>query len=89
MLFRSRRQAFEVAAHLDPNAIEVAVRDFGRWRATRRRRSTLTTRGRGLVMIRSLMDEAKVVRGESGTCVTMRRRLDRLVSPSAPRSAEW
>jgi len=48
------------------------VRDFGRWyeRATE-------TRGRGVSLMRSLMDDVDIDRGVDGTTVTLRRRLRR------------
>jgi anti-sigma regulatory factor (Ser/Thr protein kinase) len=47
------------------------VRDSGRWRETPRRRGD---RGHGLPLMRSLVDDVVVERGETGTVVRMRTR---------------
>jgi anti-sigma regulatory factor (Ser/Thr protein kinase) len=75
------RQAFELTATLADGELELVVRDFGSWRLVTTDR---VARGRGLDMIRSLMDDSRVVAGADGTRVTMRRSLA-TVSPSAPR----
>jgi anti-sigma regulatory factor (Ser/Thr protein kinase) len=68
----SSHAAFDVeAAHRDDEVV-VVVRDSGHWRPE----ATNDARGRGLRMIRSLMTEVEVVRGENGTEIVMRRRLD-------------
>jgi GAF domain-containing protein/anti-sigma regulatory factor (Ser/Thr protein kinase) len=64
------RATFEVEAVHDCGVITVAVRDRGRWRAPRG-----THRGRGLSMMRALMESVDVQQGEHGTTVVMRRRL--------------
>jgi GAF domain-containing protein/anti-sigma regulatory factor (Ser/Thr protein kinase)/PAS domain-containing protein len=51
--------------------LEVRVRDFGRWRPGR----TWSDGGRGLALIRGLMDEVAVDTTENGTTVLMRHRL--------------
>jgi anti-sigma regulatory factor (Ser/Thr protein kinase) len=51
--------------------LEVRVRDFGRWRPGR----TWSDGGRGLSLIRSLMDEVAVDTTETGTTVLIRHRL--------------
>jgi anti-sigma regulatory factor (Ser/Thr protein kinase) len=51
--------------------LEVRVRDFGRWRPGR----TWSDGGRGLALIRSLMDDVSVDTTEVGTTVSMRHRL--------------
>jgi serine/threonine-protein kinase RsbW len=58
----------EVAATVLPGAIEVVVHDRGTWRPQR----TDSARGRGLALIRELMDHVSVDR-QGGTTVTMRR----------------
>jgi anti-sigma regulatory factor (Ser/Thr protein kinase)/putative methionine-R-sulfoxide reductase with GAF domain len=63
---------FEVEAELSDHTLEVTVRDRGRWREPRGEH-----RGRGLMMIRAVMDEVELVPGESGTTVRMTRRLGR------------
>ncbi|HEX6311647.1 MAG TPA: SpoIIE family protein phosphatase [Acidimicrobiia bacterium] len=59
-----------VEGNLDDGTVVVAVRDFGRWyeRVTH-------TRGRGINLMRSLMDDVHIERGLDGTTVTLRRRL--------------
>jgi anti-sigma regulatory factor (Ser/Thr protein kinase) len=49
--------------------VEAEVRDTGRWRETRGRHGD---RGRGLPLMRTLVDEVAVERGETGTIVRMR-----------------
>ena len=48
----------------------MTVRDTGRWRE-----SAHGDRGRGLMIMRELMDSAEVEHGESGTAVTLVRRV--------------
>jgi anti-sigma regulatory factor (Ser/Thr protein kinase) len=64
------RATFEMEALHDGGVITVAVRDRGRWRAPRG-----THRGRGLSMMRALMESVDVQQGEHGTTVVMRRTL--------------
>jgi anti-sigma regulatory factor (Ser/Thr protein kinase) len=64
------RATFDVEAVHDGGVITVAVRDRGRWRAPRG-----THRGRGLSMMRALMESVDVQQGEHGTTVVMRRTL--------------
>lgn len=56
----------------DADAVVVSVRDRGRWRAT----TSSPERGRGLLMMRALVDHVDVREGE-GTTVVLRRRLSR------------
>jgi PAS domain S-box-containing protein len=65
---RLTRRAVEVVLDRSDGAIEVQVRDHGSWRPPRE-----STRGRGLPLMRALMDSVEVVPGPSGTTVTMRR----------------
>lgn len=62
---------FEVAGLLDGDEVNITVTDRGRWRDNSPERGG----GRGLVLIRELMDEVEVTRAEEGTTVTMKRRL--------------
>jgi serine/threonine-protein kinase RsbW len=57
-----------VAATVTPEAVEIRVSDQGEWRPAR----TGMTRGRGLQLIRQVMDQVAFDRG-GGTTVTMRR----------------
>ena len=51
--------------------IQVALRDFGQWR----RPAVAGRRGRGLPLMRAIMDDVEVTPRESGTTITMRRRI--------------
>jgi anti-sigma regulatory factor (Ser/Thr protein kinase) len=66
------RATFDVEAVHEDGVITVRVRDRGRWRAPRG-----THRGRGLTMMRAVMDAVDVDQGEHGTTVVMRRTLSR------------
>jgi anti-sigma regulatory factor (Ser/Thr protein kinase) len=68
---------FEVTGRLDDGEVEIVVRDSGGWR--RRQRSE---GGRGLVLMRALMDSVEVDPGVDGTTVRMRRRIG-AVTPAA------
>ncbi len=61
---------FEVQADRDGPQIQIVVRDSGSWRPPGEE-----SRGRGLPLMRELMDEVKIEPGPGGTTVTMRRRL--------------
>ncbi|HSJ72900.1 MAG TPA: GAF domain-containing protein [Miltoncostaeaceae bacterium] len=69
-----------------PDALTVVVRDRGRWRPTR---EASAWRGRGLPLMRALMETVDVAGGDHGTVVRMQRRIGRgeersaAVSPSA------
>ena len=69
---RSRRErVVELEASLAGGVVEVVVRDSGSWRDG----SPDGDRGRGLELIRALMDDVDVRRGAGGTEIRMRRRL--------------
>jgi len=61
---------FELHASEDAGAVTIEVRDAGRWRAPRG-----TNRGRGLMIMRTVMDGVDVRSGPDGTHVSLRRRL--------------
>jgi serine phosphatase RsbU (regulator of sigma subunit)/anti-sigma regulatory factor (Ser/Thr protein kinase) len=61
---------FEVLATRSERQIQIQVRDHGRWRPPRGEE-----RRRGLTLMEELMDEVEIERGDSGTTVTLRRRL--------------
>jgi anti-sigma regulatory factor (Ser/Thr protein kinase) len=65
--------AFEVEARHDEGVITVVVQDRGQWRDARGG----VQRGRGLPIMRSLMETVDVEQGEQGTTVLLRRRLKR------------
>ena len=64
------RRAVEVMLDRTNGAIEVTVRDHGTWRTPRE-----SVRGRGLPLMRALMDTVEVDPGSDGTTVTLRRAL--------------
>jgi PAS domain S-box-containing protein len=61
---------FEVSGRREGAEIELAVRDHGSWRSERD-----DDQGRGLDLMRTLMDTVAVEPGEEGTTVSLRRRL--------------
>ena len=61
---------FEVEAEHSEARIRVSVRDAGRWRPPRG-----TYRGRGLPLMRALMDSVEVEHGQDGTVVVLERTL--------------
>jgi PAS domain S-box-containing protein len=67
---------FDVLVALRRGEIDVTVSDAGTWREPRPRAGEGEgSRGRGLTIIRGLMDEVDVIPSERGTTVRMRRRL--------------
>ena len=56
----------------DGSVIEIAVHDHGSWRSERE-----DDHGRGLDLMRTLMDTVAVQPGDEGTTVSLRRRLGR------------
>jgi PAS domain S-box-containing protein len=71
---------FEVAGVLRGEDVEIVVSDSGSWRE-----GTRGEGGRGIVLMRALMDSVEVEPGPDGTTVTMRRKLGaRVPSPGAP-----
>ena len=64
---------FEVSGRREGSEVVVAIRDHGSWRSERE-----DDHGRGLELMRTLMDTVAVEPGEQGTTVSLRRRLVRL-----------
>jgi len=62
------RRAVDVILDRSDGSVVVTVSDHGRWRDPRN-----TTRGRGLPLMRALMDSVEVQPGAQGTTVTLRR----------------
>lgn len=62
---------FRVAGSVDDRAVEITVRDQGAWRPPRD-----GDQGRGLSLMRALMDTVEVAPGPDGTAVRLRRALD-------------
>ncbi|MGH9048215.1 MAG: SpoIIE family protein phosphatase [Acidimicrobiia bacterium] len=67
-----RDGGFTVEGTSDDGGVVVVVRDSGRWYDR-----DSQTRGRGLDLMRSLMDDVDIDRSVEGTAVTLRRRLRR------------
>jgi anti-sigma regulatory factor (Ser/Thr protein kinase) len=63
---------FEVSGRRSDNEVEIAVRDQGTWREERP-----GDHGRGLDLMRTLMDTVAVEPSPEGTTVSLRRRLGR------------
>jgi PAS domain S-box-containing protein len=61
---------FEVSGQRHGEEVEIAVRDNGHWRIERE-----DDHGRGLDLMRTLMDTVAIQPGEQGTTVSLRRRL--------------
>jgi anti-sigma regulatory factor (Ser/Thr protein kinase) len=59
-----------VSASLEDQRISVTVKDTGRWRVSKPR-----GRGRGLSVMRGLVDSVHLEPGERGTSVTLTKRL--------------
>src|SRR6185437_13441731 len=75
-------EAFEVDARLRGRTVEVTVRDRGRWREQRD-----VGRGRGLQIMRELMDDVEVRHDDDGTTVVLRRALGERARPVTPRGS--
>ena len=67
---------FEVRAERDGPQIEIVVSDSGSWRTP-----SDEGRGRGVPLMRELMDEVEIQPSADGTTVTMRRRLREVGAP--------
>jgi anti-sigma regulatory factor (Ser/Thr protein kinase) len=61
---------FEISGNIDGRSVEIEVRDFGAWRPARE-----GDRGRGLSLMRALMDTVDVASNSEGTAVRMQRTL--------------
>jgi len=69
-----RDATFDVRCEADNAGITITVRDSGRWRDLQPGQSG---RGRGLEIMRALVDAVDVKQGEEGTTVTLRRNFSR------------
>jgi anti-sigma regulatory factor (Ser/Thr protein kinase) len=78
--YRFRDAVIDVDAEFDGEHVQLTVSDSGGWREKRD-----SDRGRGLELIRALMDEVEVAAGEDGTVVRMRKRLAEPVAPPGER----
>jgi serine phosphatase RsbU (regulator of sigma subunit)/anti-sigma regulatory factor (Ser/Thr protein kinase) len=68
--YRPGDAAFRIEASREDAEVRIVVRDFGGWREPRG-----TDRGRGLPLMRALMDSVRVDPSSDGTTVQLRRRL--------------
>jgi anti-sigma regulatory factor (Ser/Thr protein kinase) len=80
--YRFREATIEVDGHFDGDEVTITVSDKGAWRDKRD-----SDRGRGLDLMRALMDSVEVTPGETGTTVQLLKRLTR-PSPVAAAEAE-
>ncbi len=69
--YGARESTFAVRCERHDGEVAVAVEDGGRWRT-----STPYGRGRGLAIMRALMDSVDIDRGEEGTAVTLRKHVE-------------
>jgi anti-sigma regulatory factor (Ser/Thr protein kinase) len=69
--YGASRASFTVLCECESGEVRIIVSDQGRWR-----RSRPYGRGRGLMIMRALMDAVKVARTEQGTTVTMTKKLE-------------
>jgi anti-sigma regulatory factor (Ser/Thr protein kinase) len=81
--YRFREATFDIEGLVAEGEIELTIRDSGGWRGTGN-----PDRGRGFAMMKSLVDDVVVERSESGTAVTLRRRLSRKVSAGSGKAAQ-
>lgn len=70
--YGAREELFTVRCEMREGEVKVTVRDEGRWRTLRPRDG-----GRGLEIMRSLMDTARIDSDENGTVVSMTKRVGR------------
>ncbi len=70
--YGARDSTFTIEGRRDHDEVRVTVRDDGRWRNTRP-----YGRGRGLAIMRSLVDGLEIERSEDGTSVTIVKQLEK------------
>lgn len=70
--YGAREASFTVRCERDDQDVTVTVRDLGRWRTGRRQGG-----GRGLEIMRALVDSVTIDSDDAGTVVTMTKRLSR------------
>lgn len=73
--YRPGEHSFELDATYDRGRVRVTVRDDGRWRPPRG-----TNRGRGVTMMRGLMDSVDIAHTDGGTTVVLERTLKAAVA---------
>lgn len=74
--FAPSQELLHVEAHIEDGDVDVRVRDHGHWRDRR-----AESGGRGLSLMRSLMDEVDVTPATGGTTVRLRRAVARRRPP--------
>ncbi len=79
--YRFREATFDIDGSVADGEIALTISDTGGWRGAGN-----PDRGRGFAMMKSLVDDVSVERDESGTAVTLRRRLKRTVSGKSVRA---
>jgi anti-sigma regulatory factor (Ser/Thr protein kinase) len=72
-------EPFEVSAQVEGRDIQITIRDYGAWRAPRE-----GDQGRGLSLMRALMDTVAVTPTPEGTTVRLERTLQRRDSNGGP-----
>ncbi len=72
--YGAREATFTIRCEHDDQQVRITIRDVGRWRTTRPHSG-----GRGLEIIRSLVDDININSDQQGTVVTMTKRLSRQV----------
>jgi len=70
--YGAREAAFTISCEHDGQQVRIIVRDIGRWRTARPPGG-----GRGLEIMRALLDDVKIDSDDGGTVVTMTKRLSR------------
>jgi anti-sigma regulatory factor (Ser/Thr protein kinase) len=80
--YRFREATIDVDGEFDGEEVRLTVADRGAWREKRD-----SDRGRGLDLIRALMDDVEVTPGDSGTVVRMTKRLTQPTVPAPARVA--
>src|SRR5919109_571169 len=69
------RRTFVLEATYRAPTVRVTIRDQGRWRPPRG-----TNRGRGLPLMRALMERVEIEHGDAGTIVILERELGRALA---------
>lgn len=57
-------------SHEPPSTIVISIRDMGTWVEPK---TDTGSRGRGLMLMRAMMDSVEILPSAAGTCITMRK----------------